>query len=34
MIHTRRAFKFQLQPTARQAVALDAMLRDHRTLYN
>lgn len=30
----RRSFKFQLRPTAKQAVALSAMLTDHRTLYN
>jgi putative transposase len=30
----RRAFKFLLRPTARQEIALTAMLRDHCTLYN
>lgn len=30
----RGAFKFRLRPTAGQAVALDACLRDHRDLYN
>ncbi|CUU56703.1 putative transposase [Parafrankia irregularis] len=30
----RRTFKFQLRPTARQAVALVVMLDDHRDLYN
>jgi putative transposase len=30
----RRSFKFRLRPTAQQHVALDACLRDHRTLYN
>jgi putative transposase len=30
----RRAFKFVLRPTARQEIALTAMLRDHCTLYN
>lgn len=29
-----RAYKFLLRPTARQAVALGEMLRDHRPLYN
>lgn len=29
-----RAYKFLLRPTARQAVALGEMLRDHRSLYN
>ncbi|MEX5637661.1 RNA-guided endonuclease InsQ/TnpB family protein [Parafrankia sp. FMc2] len=30
----RRAFRFQLRPTARQVAALTAMLDDHRALYN
>ncbi|MFI7134181.1 RNA-guided endonuclease InsQ/TnpB family protein [Nonomuraea sp. NPDC050153] len=30
----RRSYKFQLRPTARQAVALAACLEEHRTLYN
>lgn len=30
----RRSFKFQLRPTAKQAVALGQMLTDHRALYN
>ena len=30
----RRSFRFRLRPTGRQHVALDACLRDHRTLYN
>ena len=30
----RRSFKFRLRPTGQQHVALDACLRDHRTLYN
>ncbi len=30
----RRSFKFQLRPTAKQAVALGQMLADHRALYN
>jgi putative transposase len=30
----RRTFKFQLRPTAGQAVALGQMLADHRDLYN
>ncbi|ABW10669.1 DNA (cytosine-5-)-methyltransferase [Parafrankia sp. EAN1pec] len=30
----RRAFKFLLRPTARQATALTAMIDDHRALYN
>ena len=30
----RRAYKFQLRPTCRQAAALSAMLEDHRVLYN
>ncbi|WP_157904260.1 helix-turn-helix domain-containing protein, partial [Parafrankia soli] len=30
----RRAFKFLLRPTARQAAALSVMLGDHRALYN
>lgn len=30
----RRSFKFQLRPTAKQAVALGQMLGDHRALYN
>lgn len=30
----RRSFKFLLRPTARQLVALTAMLDDHRSLYN
>jgi putative transposase len=30
----RRSYKFQLRPTAKQAVALTAMLEDHRILYN
>ena len=30
----RRTFKFQLRPTAKQAVALTAMLDAHRDLYN
>ena len=42
MIHTdgenpvqmRRAYKFLLRPTARQAAALAACLEDHRQLYN
>ncbi|MEU2135130.1 transposase [Streptomyces sp. NPDC018352] len=29
-----RAYKFVLRPTARQAIALDEMLRDHCSLYN
>ncbi|WP_157904359.1 helix-turn-helix domain-containing protein, partial [Parafrankia soli] len=30
----RRAFRFLLRPTARQAAVLTAMLDDHRVLYN
>jgi putative transposase len=30
----RRAYKFRLRPTARQHVALEACLDDHRVLYN
>ena len=30
----RRSFKFQLRPTAKQAVALGQMLGGHRALYN
>ncbi|MEX5707506.1 transposase [Parafrankia sp. FMc6] len=30
----RRTFRFQLRPTVRQAVALTAMIEDHRALYN
>jgi putative transposase len=30
----RRSFKFRLRPSTHQHVALDACLRDHRTLYN
>ncbi|MGW3748210.1 helix-turn-helix domain-containing protein, partial [Streptomyces sp. NPDC005134] len=29
-----RAYKFLMRPTARQAVALGEMLRDHCSLYN
>jgi putative transposase len=30
----RRAYKFQLRPTTKQVQALEAMLEDHRQLYN
>nr|WP_241831876.1 helix-turn-helix domain-containing protein [Parafrankia soli] len=30
----RRAFKFLLRPTVKQAAALTAMLDDHRALYD
>src|SRR5579875_3429775 len=33
-VHVRRAYKFLLRPTARQAAALAACLEDHRQLYN
>lgn len=30
----RRSFKYQIRPTAKQLICLDAMLQDHRGLYN